>query len=130
MVDEATVMMFGGQADRRKFRDALARAFSHSSMLDTCRSFGGGTLPAGVVSTVGAINIPSDLRAVAATFCQLQFYRHQADYNRGRFFVKSEVLELVQDASDAFVAWQRVRNDDAARFFLMSLPLWDQMRRA
>ncbi len=130
LIDEATTMMFGGQLDRKRFRHALGRGFSHSSMNAACKSFGGGALPAALNNTLGPLSIPADLQTVGSVFVQLQQMRHQADYNMARRFSKSEVLVLLQDAENAFLAWQRVRNGDAARFFLMSLPLWEQLKRA
>lgn len=129
-VDEATMMMFGGTGSRKDFRNVLARGFSHASMRDTCRSFAGGTLPTGIAATVGQINIPSDLQTAAEIFVQLQQYRHHADYNLAYRFSRFPVSEIVRDTKDAHAAWGRVRNQEVARFFLMCLPLWDQMKRA
>lgn len=130
LIEEATTMMFGGQLDRKRFRDVLGRGFSHSSMNAACKSFGVGALPTALSNILGLLVIPTDLQTVGSVFVQLQQMRHQADYNMARRFSKSEVLVLVQDAEEAFLAWQKVRNDEAARFFLMSLPLWEQIKRA
>lgn len=129
LVDEATAAMFGQSGPRRRLRDVLARGFSHSSMAAACKSFEGGNLPAPIASVVTPLPIPADLQVVAATFRQLQEERHRADYNRALPFSRREVLHLLQDTADTVEAWQRVRNDDAARFFLMALPLWEQIRR-
>ncbi len=129
LVDEATAMMFGRAGRRRRFRDVLARGFSHSSMAAACRSFAGANLPTSIASAVAPLPIPADLQTVATVFRELQEERHRADYNRAAPFYKAEVLDLLQDAGDAAEAWQRVRNDETARFFLMALPLWEQIRR-
>lgn len=129
LLDEATGVMFGRGGTRRRFRDVLARGFSHHSMAATCRSFAGGNLPASIDTVVAPMPIPNDLRHVADVFVQLQDARHQADYNRALSFYKTEVLNLLQDTTDAVEAWQRVRDDEAAKFFLMALPLWEQIRR-
>lgn len=129
LVDEVTAMMFGRAGPRRRFRDVLARGFSHSSMAAASRSFEGGTLPAPIAMVVLPLPIPGDLQTVAAAFRKLQEERHRADYNRALAFSKVEVLNLLQDTADAFEAWERVRNDEAAKFFLMALPLWEQIRR-
>jgi uncharacterized protein (UPF0332 family) len=129
LVDESTRMMFGRGGGRRRFRDVLARGYSHQSMAATCRSFAGGNLPAAIEFVVAPMPIPNDLRQVADVFLQLQDARHEADYNRALPFYKAEVVNMLQDTADAFEAWQRIRNDEAARFFLMALPLWEQIRR-
>jgi hypothetical protein len=129
LVDEATGMMFGQGGSRRRFRDVLARGFSHGSMAAICKSFVGGNLPAPISSVVAPLPIPPDLQTVAANFRRLQEERHRADYNRALPFSKAETLNLLQDTADAVEAWQRVRKDEAARFFLMALPLWEQIRR-
>jgi len=129
LVDAATAVMFGQANAKRRFRHALARGFSHQSMAATCRSVAGGNLPATIDAVVAPLPIPADLRMVARTFARLQEERHRADYNRSAAFSKAEVLNLLQDATDAVAAWQRVRNDQAAQFFLMALAVWDQIRR-
>src|SRR5205807_624194 len=72
LIDEATLRMFGGRRDRRRFRYAVARGFSHQSMVATCKSFRGGTLPVSVVTSVGTLIIPADLRDVGRVFAMLQ----------------------------------------------------------
>lgn len=129
LVDEATAMMFGRAGSRRRFRDVLARSFSHSSMAAACRSFAGANLPVAIASVVAPLSIPDDLQTVATAFRELQEERRRADYNRAAPFYKAEVLDLLQDAADAVDAWHRVRSDEAARLFLMALPLWEQIRR-
>lgn len=129
LIDEATVMMFGRGGSKRRLRDVLARGFSHSSMAAACKSFEDGNLPASIASVLSPLPVPADLQTVAALFRQLQEERHRADYNRALPFAKSEVLNLLQDTARAVEAWQRVRSDDATRFFLMALPLWEPIRR-
>src|SRR4051794_32610551 len=55
LIDEATLVMFGGGRDYQPVRRVLARGFSHQSMTATCKSFNGGTLPAGVADVVGTV---------------------------------------------------------------------------
>ena len=122
-------MMFGRRADRKAFRNLLSRAFSHRSMVDTCKRFHAGTLPQSIIQTVGNIQIDSDLRAVAATFVRLQEARHDADYNLAESFQRREVMLLLQELDRAFAAWKRVRTSESARLFLMVLPLWKELQR-
>jgi len=121
--------MFTSRADRRKFRHILARGFSHQSMASACKSFSGGNLPQNIGAVLGPGAIPRDLQAVATVFVKLQDERHRADYNLALPFKRSEVRALLVELDNAFQAWQRIRNEEMARFFLMSLPLWDQLRR-
>src|SRR5439155_22861177 len=92
LVDEATRMMFGSRPDYRKFRHAVARAFSHGSMAAACKSFQAGTLPAGVTTVVAPLPIPPELRDLAAVFVKLQEERHRADYNLAEPFTRTQVL--------------------------------------
>jgi len=129
-VDEATTMMFGGQLNRRKYRHVLGRGYSHTSMNSACRSFAGAMLPNSIAAVLGSFSIPPELQTVSSTFVQLQQKRHHADYNLARQFSKSEVALLLTDTQDAFDLWQGIRNDDTSRFFLMALPLWEQLKRS
>jgi len=129
LVDEATRMMFGGRPDYRRFRHVLGRGFSHQSMAAACKSFQGGTLPASVTTALGSMPIPPELRDLAAAFVKLQEERHRADYNLALPFTRSEVLSLLRELDRIVEGWQRIRTEPAARFFLMALPLWEQLRR-
>jgi uncharacterized protein (UPF0332 family) len=129
LIDEATGTMFGRGRQQRGFRHVLARGFTHESMVAACKSFGGGTLPQQVRNTSGLNRIPGDLQYVAETFVTLQDERHRADYNLAAPFQRSEVLALLAQLDMAFEAWSRIRNEDASRLFLMSLPLWKQLQR-
>ena len=129
MIYEATGMMFGWHRDRRGFRRALARGFSHQSMAAACKSFQGGTLPTSITAAVGSLPIPAERRDLAAAFAKLQEERHRADYNMALPFTRSEVLSLLRELDRVVGGWQRIRMQPAARFFLMALPLWEQLRR-
>jgi hypothetical protein len=129
LIDEATRVAFGGSFSRRRLRHALARSFSHQSMVAACESFHGGALPASIAASVAPLPIPPELRELAGVFVKLQEERHRADYNLAAPFVKSEVLALLRELDGAVAGWHRIRREDAARFFLMALPLWDQLRR-
>jgi hypothetical protein len=98
-------------------------------MADACESFAGGTLPRAIVGVLGVVQVPPDLRRAAGAFVRLQTERHRADYDLSSTFRRVEVLALIDDVREAFEAWSRVRTHETARFFLMTLPLWDQLRR-
>jgi hypothetical protein len=129
LVDEATPMMFGGRHDWRGYRHVLARGFSHQSMAAACKSFRGGTLPTSIAATVGPVSISPELQDLARVFVSLQDERHRADYNLALSFTRTEVIALLDELDTAIEGWQRVRMNGASRFFLMALPLWDQLRR-
>ncbi len=129
LVDEATLMMFGERRDRRPFRYCLARGFSHQSMAAARKSFHGGTMPSGIAAIVGNLVVPQELSDLARVFVMLQEERHRADYNLALPFARAEVLALLRELDTAIQGWRQVRTDGAARFFLMALPLWDQLRR-
>ena len=57
----------------------------------------------------------------AATFVDLQQHRHDADYDTGRRFTRSETLYLVGPADLVFVDWREVRNSPQADTFLVGL---------
>ena len=129
LTEEATLQMLGTAAGRRRMRHAVARSFSHASMARACKAFASGQFPKQVEQIVHPLHIPVDLQVVAWTFTTLQNARHRADYNLAAPFQRAEVIALVESAEQAVEAWHRVKMDDASRFFLASLPLWDRMER-
>jgi len=61
------------------------------------------------------------LKAVAKTFAQLQEKRHTADYDNTTFWTRTEALTQVKSAEQAFNTWKRIRNEQIAQAFLVSL---------
>ena len=61
------------------------------------------------------------LRAVAKSFAQLQEKRHVADYDNATFWTRTEALAQVKSAEHAFATWKRIRNDQLAQAYLVSL---------
>ncbi len=55
--------------------------------------------------------------------------RRPSQANLAHPFARAEVLARLDELDTAIEGWQMVRLDRAARFFLMTLPLWDQIRR-
>jgi len=120
---ESTGRTFGALAARRRFRHSLARGFSHQSMVKVCKSFAATTLPPKIMSFIAPFTVPSDLQLIAETFVTLQDKRRRADYNLAAPFHRAEVVAILEAAQTAFEAWDRVKPDDAAAFFLAVLPL-------
>jgi hypothetical protein len=124
LVGEATRhLLRGGLATHRR---GLARAFTHDSMKNTSLAFaeGGG----GRLSALGAITVPQDLKVVAQALVDLQQARHEADYDRGAVFKKTETLELLGRAEEADRAWGRVRKQEVAGLYLLLLLAYPSLR--
>jgi hypothetical protein len=109
-------------------RTLVARAFAHTTMNDACRAFAATHLPRAVAAAATG-PVPKDLRDVAQAFVDLQEARYEADYDLAHRFSRSEAQALVDQAEQAFAAWQRVRGSTAAKAFLASLLLWRDWRR-
>jgi len=65
--------------------------------------------------------IVSSLRFVAEIFVDLQDLRHTADYDNGTVWTLPDASDAVVKATEAFVAWDRIRNTDIAQEYLVSL---------
>jgi len=94
-------------------RSILARTFDHHKMKGTCDEVlkrvksGGGDSP--------------ELNTVANTFIRLQQHRETADYDNSRRWSRTEVVNALTLATDAFNAWLAIRSQDAAQDFLLQL---------
>jgi uncharacterized protein (UPF0332 family) len=124
---------FARGPERIKLRNLLSRTFDHGEMKSACDWFCAISFPQCVTgiwpvlvprSTSGSTPrrpIPSDLHQVADAFRQLQAKRHKADYAVNKRFTRTEAIEEVNRATDAFAAWARIRRDPMARLFLTCL---------
>jgi hypothetical protein len=65
--------------------------------------------------------LPPELNAVAHIFIQLQHHRHIADYDNSKQWSRTDVLEVLTLATDAFDAWYGISTQDAAQDFLLQL---------
>ena len=101
-------------------RSVLARTFEHAKMKAVCNER---------IQTAqsGSIVLP-ELLVVARNFIQLQQHRHIADYDNSKKWSRVEVIDVLTLASDAFLAWQAVRMEDAAQDYLLQLFLPRQPR--
>ena len=74
----------------------------------------------------GGTNIPPELNTVARIFIQLQQHRHTADYDNSKKWSRTDVVNVLTLATDAFNAWLAIRTQDAAQDFLLQLflPKW------
>ena len=109
-------------------RSAVARAFSHAQMKRVAQGFGAGSPAAPLRLALDRRTISSDLGLVCDAFVRLQEARHVADYDLDATFRRSTTEFLVSGARQAVSAWQRVRDTDEARVFLVGLFAADRMR--
>jgi hypothetical protein len=65
--------------------------------------------------------VVSNLRLVAKTFVQLQNQRHIADYDNGKQWTRADAIEEFLAAGIAFGAWGKIRNENIAQEYLVSL---------
>jgi uncharacterized protein (UPF0332 family) len=108
LIDEAV-----GKWAVERHRSILARTFEHSKMKGTCDD---------VLKTVtsGGIVLP-ELTVVAHNFIRLQQHRHTADYDNSKQSSRSDVLNVLALATDAFAAWRAISAQDAAQDYLLQL---------
>jgi hypothetical protein len=129
LVNRAARFMVGATGDRSALRNFVSRAFAHSEVASACKSFAGGTLPATVTRYFGAVTIPAEVRDLADTLCVAQHLRHVADYDLAELFYRNDVVSLIDDIEQRMQGWEQVEGDPTARLFLVSLLIWDRVRR-
>lgn len=100
---------------RAGLRSELARAFDHGTM----KSASIRIQQSNFTGQNGGII--ADLKFVARTFGQLQEKRHIADYDNATFSMKNEALQQVLWTREAFMRWRRIRSEDIAQKYLLSL---------
>src|SRR5258708_24269156 len=94
-------------------RSILARTFEHGKMKGICD---------GVLKRVkSGGSVPPELNTVAHNFIQLQQHRETADYDNSKQWSRTEVLNVLTLATDAFYAWHEISTQDAAQDYLLQL---------
>ena len=127
LVDEATKRMFPGR-ERVSLRHSLARAFLHSNMANVARQFSNDNVSPKLLPGLDGQAVQPELIGVAKAFVDLQQARHEADYDTARRFTRREVLDLIEEAAQAFENWRRVRKTIQADTFLAGLLAFGNMR--
>jgi uncharacterized protein (UPF0332 family) len=94
-------------------RSILARTFEHPKMKAICDDV--------LKSFKGGASLPPELNTVAHNFIQLQQHRHTADYDNSKQWSRTDVLNVLTLATDAFNAWREIRTQDAAQDYLLQL---------
>jgi uncharacterized protein (UPF0332 family) len=123
-LEEAALQAVPGSLS--SWRPVSARAINHGDLKKVAVWFVSAALPAPLT-----LNSPlsTDIRQVARFVGQLQQMRHQADYDTTARFTRQDVLLLVRDTEQSFAAWERVRNTEEARAFLLLLLITDRWKR-
>ena len=106
-----------------QFRAALARIFEHGLMKQASDK------KASEINTLFQQNPPEGqervikfhLHNVAETFSQAQHNRNEADYNIAREWQPTQVSLLIEGIADAFKSWNLIREEQAARDYLVSM---------
>ena len=94
-------------------RSILARTFEHGKMKGVCYEVENSFKRGG--------SIPPELNTVAHNFIELQQHRHAADYDNAKQWSRTDVLNVLTLASDAFTAWRAIGTQDVAQDFLLQL---------
>jgi len=94
----------------RDQRARLGRMFDHRKMSQAVLRVQGTRLTA-----------VEDLKKVIDAFGQLQEDRHTADYNVGRIWSRTDVINTLAIADEAFKAWRTVHRDTMAQDHLMTM---------
>ncbi len=120
LIDEAVKRMFTG-TDRAALRDTLVRQFDHGKMRVVAESYLGRNPNAAQHPGLNGQSLQPQLISVAEAFLDLQQARHDADYDRAYRLTRSDTLDLLSVAQDAFEDWKVVRKTLQADVFLASL---------
>jgi hypothetical protein len=125
LVDEACRAQLGAQHQQAGYRDALARAFSHTAMRAACNSYRSGSLKPAVTKSLplvgGKYSFPVTIRNLAGTFAELQEKRHLADYDRAERFQRSDVRALIEQAVKHVADFAQLPTSTDRTFFLSCL---------
>jgi uncharacterized protein (UPF0332 family) len=92
-------------------RARLGRMLDHRKMSQAVLKIQGTTLSP----------VEVDLKRVIEAFGQLQEDRHSADYNVARIWSRTDVINTVAIADEAFKAWRNVRKETMAQDHLMTM---------
>ncbi len=127
LVAESSRLLLTGQ-NRQHLRDTLARAFAHADMKKVAQQFATSNVQGKIAPALAGNPIPAQLQDVAQTFIDLQQARHEADYDVSRRFTRSETLDLIDQADQAFIDWSQTRRDPAAEAFMLSLLITNRLK--
>lgn len=97
-------------------------------MKSVCKQFGVGQVGSLPAATQGLIigALEPELAFIAKTFVAMQEERHSADYDTSKSFNRLDVLSKIDQVTQAFSDWSKVRNKPNAVGFLAALLLQKQ----
>ena len=102
-----------------EMRLELGRVFEHGKMRAASSRQKSAILEAH--KNVLPTDVTRSLLFVAETFITLQQRRHEADYDLGKIWSRTEVQTLLDEVSKAFAKWNQIRHEPAAQAYLVSL---------
>jgi hypothetical protein len=129
LVDASSTYLVGRGREQLRFRHALARTFSHSEMVQACRSFqaGFGGLPVHLQQLLPGRAVHPGVVDMASAFVDLQEARHGADYDMSKRLSRTDALTLVDLADRSITAWPD--GDPSAECLLLTLHSGARMKR-
>ncbi|MBL8898078.1 MAG: hypothetical protein JNM84_10650 [Planctomycetes bacterium] len=105
---------------RPRLHAYLGRAFHHETMAQVCRSFASSRpAPSWRMASEGSDG--ALLVEIGRAFVDLQQVRHEADYDRGRSFVRQEAIDAAYLAEQAMRHFERVQGTPEGDAFLAAL---------
>ena len=117
--DATSLIVPPGQPRLAEF---VRRSFSHSDMKKVCALVAREDSRT-AIGLVLSPPIEADLVDVAQAFCDLQSSRQRADYSADQPLDEKQIAGLIDQASQAFRCWRRVRDTDNAQAFSVALLL-------
>ncbi|WP_437952126.1 hypothetical protein WME98_16290 [Sorangium sp. So ce296] len=137
LLHEASVQLVGPPflGIAAEVNHGVRRWFDHTTMKRVAEWFQGKGTPtslADMTDRTARSKLPKlvspALRDVAATFADLQEQRHMADYDLGApRLTRSNALNAVERAEQAFKDWRVAQNDPLAQLFLLLLLTGDKI---
>jgi uncharacterized protein (UPF0332 family) len=94
-------------------RSILARTFEHGKMKGICHDV--------LIAAKSGGSVLPDLNTVAQNFIQLQQHRHTGDYDNSMQWSRTDVLNVLTLAKEAFAAWRAISAEDEAQDYLLQL---------
>jgi uncharacterized protein (UPF0332 family) len=93
-------------------RARLGRMFEHRRMSGPALEYGDKSRPTPA---------EQDLKQLIAKFTQLQKDRHEADYNVGKIWSRTDAKRTIDLADEIFTTWRRIRKRKSAQHHLLSM---------
>ncbi len=120
LIDSASKHFIGVGNGKATHRNVLKRAFQHGTMKQASKAFFSGSPPTVIHPKLRSVTL-DDLKYVAEAFVDLMDARHDADYNLGRRFVKSDANKLVERAHEARRRWENVWKTNEGAAYMIAL---------